>query len=213
MQHRYQLEGYRAAIFPGEYDPPEEDGVAHPPSVVQTAAHEGMVRAEYKRGWELACLDQAAARLEDAGLFCRVRTMPFGPEIIGGASYEPEVREGIGMFTGTTFVVRIEHEGDMEGCIRAAVVGKKTDEAVFGGGPEAMPAAMAEVVDFVIGYMPSAGGPYSVRIKQQSGSWAAVHYYKTEEAALRYAKRRGRLREYIWAVFHKGRKLVDSRGL
>jgi len=97
------LKGYRACVNPGDtgYDPPGSPGSAREES--------------YRAGWKVACFDLAAQWLHKAGLHCRVR----GEEdttklkIIGGTDYIPEVREGIGLFTGRTFVIHFNDEGNV----------------------------------------------------------------------------------------------------
>lgn len=185
------LAGYRAVIFPEEYDPPSG------------------AKAEYDKGWELACFDLAAKRLADTGVFCRCNP---GPLILGGSDYQEA--EPFGVFTGTTFVMQIGRGGDRDGCVIASVSNipgrdsrgrrRPDQEAMFGGGPEVLLAAIEEAVDFVIGVVPPCDGPPRQLLDPHRIRWAAVRYFPTSTPASSFGRSRAN-REYIWAVFHKGR--------
>lgn len=152
-RERYTLDGYRAAIR-GEFSPPSK-------------GNDGAARVGYLTGWELACFDRAQVKLEEEGLLCRFS--PQYKQLVGGSSYEPDVVAGIGVFTGTTFVLRIgrEGEGDQEGSVLVWISGREGDQVAFGDGPKVLPDAMGEAVDFVIDQVPSAGGePFGLEVQR-----------------------------------------------
>jgi len=130
------LVGYRAYVGREGYDPPAAPGSAR--------------EVSYRAGWWVACFDVGAAELRDAGLHSRVRGGEHteGLEVIGGTGYEPEVCEGIGMFTGVPFLICFEGPDLLA---RVAVPGQhSTEQREVIHLPGQLPWAMKSAVHFVV---------------------------------------------------------------
>ena len=132
------LKGYRARIHPGEYEPPGSPGSAR--------------EFSYRAGWKVACFDLGAKWLREAGkLFCAVKGEEHTTQmmILGGTDYQAAVRDGIGVFTGRTFVIRFDEDGN----VVAAVAGPgqlSTDKTIEVASIDELGKAVDEAVDHVV---------------------------------------------------------------
>jgi hypothetical protein len=130
------LKGYRARIHPGEYEPEGSPDSAR--------------EFSYRAGWKVACFDLGAKWLRGCKLHCAVKGEEHTTQmmILGGTDYQPAVRDGIGVFTGRTFVIRFDDDGN----VVAGVAGPgqlSTEKTIEVTTIDMLGNAVDEAVDFV----------------------------------------------------------------